>query len=204
MKRILLTQRVDVHEAYAERRDVLDQRWIELLLQAGLWPQLVPNNLPWVEEFLSGAECDGLLLTGGNSLARYGGEAPERDAVEARLLEYAMSHKLPVLGVCRGMQLILDRFGASLEKVTGHVAAQQEIDISGERSQVNSYHDWGIRTAPDVLTVWARADDGVVKAVRHQHHPLWGIMWHPERIQPFRSADIRLLEQVFKGQEGMS
>lgn len=197
MKRIALTQRVEIIPAYGERRDALDQRWSQFLLHAGLWPIIVPNDPAYVEVILKQETFDGLLLTGGNSLVRYGGEALERDEIESRLLNYAIARKLPVLGVCRGMQMLLDRYGATLQQVSGHTVAQQEINIEGRRVQVNSYHDWGTCEAPSDLEVWARADDGVVKAVRHRRQSLWGIMWHPERCIPFRFEDLALVRRVF-------
>ena len=198
MKTIALSKRVDIVTAYEERRDALDQRWIFLLKQAGLLAVPVPNCPEWLDSYLEKHSFDGVLLTGGNSLVRYGGNAPERDALEARLLDHALNHDLPVLGVCRGMQVLLDRFGTLLHPVKGHVAAEQEIEIEGKRSLVNSYHDWG--TSSQVVkgfNVWARADDGIIKAVRHLQRPLWGIMWHPERCSPFRSEDLLLLRRVF-------
>ncbi len=200
MKRILITQRVDVIGDRAERRDALDQRWIALLQQAKLTPVIVPNNRHWVMDRLAAGTFDGLLLTGGNSLLKCGGEAPERDEVEQLLLSAALETGIPVLGICRGMQVILDHFGAELQPLTGHVAAEQTIEIDGKTTVVNSYHDWGTSEAPGVLDIWARAADGVIKAVRHKELPVWGVMWHPERIVPFRAADVALLRTVL-GQE---
>ena len=125
-----------------------------------------------------------------------GGDAPERDAVEEVLLKIAMDAGIPVLGVCRGMQVILDHFGAVLQPVKGHVASEQSLEIEGTTSVVNSYHDWGTTEAPECLDVWARAADGVIKAVRHGDKPLCGIMWHPERIHPFRKDDVQLLKNT--------
>ena len=52
MKRIAITQRVEVKPSYGERRDVLDQKWVEFLLSTELWPIPVPNNLQSVREFI--------------------------------------------------------------------------------------------------------------------------------------------------------
>ena len=106
MKKVVVTQRVDVTSTYGERRDCLDQRWIELLLSVGLFPVLVPNNLDYVKKLIATEQIDGVLLTGGNSLLNYGGDAPERDEVEKNLLELAILKNIPLLGVCRGMQII--------------------------------------------------------------------------------------------------
>lgn len=200
MRTVLVTQRVDVIEGYGERRDALDQQWIPLLHTAGLQPVPVPNNRAWVESHLAEHGMRPLLLTGGNSLGKYGGNAPERDEVEHLLLNTALKDGVPVLGVCRGMQVILDFFGAPLQPVEGHVAPEQDIAIDGITTTVNSYHDFGCRRVPAEMEIWATADDGIVKAVRHPSLPICGIMWHPERIQPFRSQDIALLRGHLEGE----
>lgn len=197
MRPVLVTQRVVVEAG--ERRDALEQSWHALLARAGLRALLVPNHPEGAEGVWEGCAPAGLLLTGGNDLGALGGDAPERDRVEAAALERALARGLPVLGVCRGMQLLLERHGAAHERVPGHVAERQEILVEGVPALVNSFHRWGARDAGPELEVWARARDGVVKAVRHRALPLVGIMWHPERLEPFRADDVALLRALFGG-----
>jgi N5-(cytidine 5'-diphosphoramidyl)-L-glutamine hydrolase len=198
MRSIAVTLRVEAVPAYRERRDCLDQAWPRFLAACGLLPVLLPNV---AETALALCEyADGLLLTGGNDLATLGGDAPERDAVERTLLDQAERRGLPVLGVCRGMQVIQERFAIPLERVEGHVAQQQRIRIEGEPAEVNSYHHFAAVESPPPLDVWAQAEDGVVKAVRHSSLPLVGIMWHPERCSPFRPADVALFRGFFGAQ----
>jgi putative glutamine amidotransferase len=196
---VALTQRVEVVPSYAERRDCLDQRWAGFLARCGLVPVPIANNPALVPELLAAARCGGVVLTGGGDLAAYGGKVPERDATEAALLGLAIQQRLPVIGVCRGMQALQHFFGVRLARVAGHVAAVQEILIGGTPETVNSYHDLGTRETAAELEVWATARDGVVKAVRHRELPLLGIMWHPERMAPFRQADIELFRRTFGG-----
>jgi len=144
-----------------------------------------------------GAGIGGLVLTGGNDLAALGGDAPERDAVENALLDLAERRRLPALGVCRGMQVIQQRYGIPLRRVEGHVAQRQVIQIEGERKEVNSFHHFAAFDSRPPLEVWAVADDGVVKAIRHSAEPIMGIMWHPERSTPFSPADVVLFRKVF-------
>jgi putative glutamine amidotransferase len=198
MKTVAVTQRVSVSPAYGERRDCLDQAWTRFLAACGLLPVLLPNVTEAALALCEGAGIAGLLLTGGNDLAQLGGDAPERDAVEYALLDWAERRALPVLGVCRGMQLIQRRFAIDLRRVEGHVAECQVIRIEGERREVNSYHHFAAFESRPLLDVWAVADDGVVKAIRHSAQPITGIMWHPERCTPFSPADMALFRRVFR------
>ncbi len=197
MRAVGVTQRVEVVPSYGERRDCLDQAWTRFLISCDLLPVLLPNVAEAALALCERSSVAGLVLTGGNDLAALGGDAPERDETENALLDFAERQKLPVLGVCRGMQVIQQRAGATLRRVEGHVAARQLIRIKGEPVEVNSYHNFGAFESPIPLGVWAIADDGVVEAVRHSFKPITGIMWHPERCSPFRAADVELFRQVF-------
>jgi len=197
-KRIAITQRVSVIPAYGERRDCLDQAWTRFLAVCGLLPVILPNTTEAALALCEGPDIRGLVLTGGNDLAMLGGDAPERDAVENALLDWAERRSLPVLGVCRGMQVIQQRFAIPLRRVEGHVAQRQFIRIDDETREVNSYHCFAAFDSRPPLEVWAVAGDGVVKAIRHCAAPIMGIMWHPERSTPFSPADVALFRQVFE------
>jgi N5-(cytidine 5'-diphosphoramidyl)-L-glutamine hydrolase len=197
MKSVAITQRVSVIPAYGERRDCLDQEWTKFLAACGLLPVLLPNVTETALAVCDRAGIVGIVLTGGNDLAALGGDAPERDAVENALLDLAERRRLPVLGVCRGMQVIQQRFDIPLRRVEGHVVQRQVIRIDGEPKEVNSFHHFGAFDSRPPLDVWAVAADGVVKAVRHSAQPMTGIMWHPERSTPYSPADLVLFRQLF-------
>jgi N5-(cytidine 5'-diphosphoramidyl)-L-glutamine hydrolase len=197
MKTIAITQRVAVIPQYGERRDCLDQAWARFVAACGLLPLPVPNVPQVALSLFERADIAGLLLTGGNDLTSLGGDAPERDATENALVDAAQARGLPVLGVCRGMQLIQQRHAVPLDRVEGHVTPSQIIQINGEPMTVNSYHCFAARESRVPLEVWAVAADGVVKAVRHTARPVTGIMWHPERQTPFCASDIALFHSVF-------
>lgn len=161
----------------------------------------------------------GLLLTGGGDVdpALYG-EAnrcstrvdPERDKFELDLVREALDRNLPILGVCRGMQLLAVEFGGSLyqdlsERVsnsgdyetvchrgpehsdTSHpVEIEPDSLLAGSIDKqtvfVNSHHHQGIRELPAALAVAARSRDGLIEAVEHnKRRNVVGLQWHPER-----------------------
>jgi len=198
MKKVAITQRVVIVPEYGERRDCLDQAWPRFLATCGLMPLALPNVTEVALALCAGEDISGLVLTGGNDLVECGGDAPERDALEFALLDWAERRGLPVLGVCRGMQVIQQRFAIGLQRVEGHVARRQVIRIEGQPSEVNSYHRFAAFDSRPPLEVWAVAGDGVVKAVRHSAQPITGIMWHPERCSPFSPADVALFQRVFR------
>ncbi len=197
MRVVGITQRVAVVGTYRERRDCLDQAWPRLLAACQLQPLVLPNVEAVALQLCASVPLSGLIFTGGNDLAVCGGDAPERDALEAALLTMAEARALPVLGVCRGMQVLQHRFGVPLKRVEGHVTPRQAVQAGGERLWVNSYHHFGATETRAPLAVWATAPDGVIKAVRHAELPLTGIMWHPERMAPFAPADVALIQRTF-------
>ncbi len=200
MRIVAVTQRVMVVPEYGERRDCLDQAWPAFLAKCGLTSLALPNVLEAALALCEITKVGGVVLTGGNDLEQCGGDAPERDAVEFALLDWAQKRELPVLGVCRGMQVIQRRFGIDLHRVEGHVARRKIIRVEGEPREVNSFHHFAALESRPPLNTWAIADDGVVKAVRHGTQPITGIMWHPERCRPFLSADVELFREVFRVQ----
>lgn len=198
MIRVAVTQRVEVVQGYGERRDCLDQNWSKFLTACGLSPLLLPNVPELALALCADYNISGVVLTGGNDLVALGGDAPERDDTERAVLNMAEKRAIPVLGVCRGMQVIQSRYHVPLQRVEGHVTARQTVWVNGEPVERNSYHRYGAFDSDPQLNVWARSEDGVVKAVRHAESLIVGIMWHPERLIPFCQSDIALFRQFFE------
>jgi gamma-glutamyl-gamma-aminobutyrate hydrolase PuuD len=205
-RRVGLTQRVEDLPDRAERRDALDQAWTGLLAGAGHLAVPIPNRLDDPGEFVDDLDLALIVLTGGNDLAHLPGAvmpAPERDATELALLDHAVTRGIPVLGVCRGLQLLVTHAGGTLRAVPGHVARPHPIEPCGRSGwplrvgTVNSFHDWGV--ARDAvgrgLDVLAVAPDGTVEAVADPDRAVVGVMWHPERA-PADDADLALISAL--------
>jgi putative glutamine amidotransferase len=170
-------------------------------------PLLVPNVLADPAAFIRATGARGVLLTGGDDVvwrrSGAGSEATVRDQTERRLLDYAAAVRLPVLGVCRGLQMINVYFGGELMRdladVGPHVAVHHAVDVDDWRERTivtNSFHGQGVLrsgVATD-LEPFAVARDGVVEGLRHRSLPIVAVQWHPERPNPSADYDAKLLE----------
>lgn len=197
MKFVLYTQRVEIVKSYGERRDCADQNIPRFIKACGYLPLPIPNIWETAIRIAEEIKPAGILLTGGNSLVKYGGNAPERDALETKLLEYALEREIPVYGFCRGMQVILNYYDCLLEDVNGHVAVHHKITGDMGVLNVNSFHNQACFQVKAPLEVLAKSDDGVVEAVCCKEKHLLATMWHPEREEPFVDSDIKRIRQFF-------
>ena len=159
---------------------------------------------------------DGLVLSGGPDVdpGLYGAEPgpytvthPDRDRAEMRLVTRALEMDVPVLGVCRGMQLLTVAAGGTLHQhlpdVLGHekhrpapgvygehdarfVPGSRIAGLMGDDLAVRCFHHQGVDD-PGKLTVTGRAEDGLVEAVEDPGHRfVLGVQWHPEVTRDVR------------------
>ncbi|HMS01020.1 MAG TPA: gamma-glutamyl-gamma-aminobutyrate hydrolase family protein [Anaerolineales bacterium] len=196
MMNIGLTQRVFENQ-YHERWDVLAQSWTSFLAACSARAIPIPNRLEDVPRFIRDFDLAGVILTGGNDLVEYGGQAPERDALENKILSHALENDFPVIGICRGLQVIHHHFGGRLEQLDGHAGTIHSLVGESRREKVNSYHNLGFRQTHPELIVSASAPDGVIEAVKHARVPIYGLMWHPERNESFDPSDVEFFRSVF-------
>jgi gamma-glutamyl-gamma-aminobutyrate hydrolase PuuD len=194
---VLVSQRVDVVDGRDERRDALDRRLVDVLAECGLLGIPVPNRPDGVVDLWNVVQPQGLVLSGGNDLAAYGGDCPERDDTEWALLDLATANNLPVLGICRGMQAIATYFGGQLEQIEGHVATRHRVHGVLGDFDTNSYHAFSPSLLPLPLQATMHSEDGHIEALRHTTLPIIAIMWHPEREPKLDERDRSMIDNLF-------
>ena len=202
MKVVAVSQRVDVVGEHQERRDALDQNVIRFLFACGFIAVPVPN-LPHVgpyddfvkdycENFINHIKPHAIFLSGGANPGRI----PERDKTEFAMINYAEQKKLPLLAICRGMQMLAYRAGTDITPVVGHVGTRHRI--KGEiRGVVNSYHNYCVSDCPENYRVIATSVENSIEALKHRDLPWEGWMWHPERELSFADRDIERCRLLF-------
>lgn len=205
---------------------LVPQTYADGVALAGGVPVLLPPAGDSVDTAADAvAAIAALVLSGGADVdpARYGEAVlpttvtrPDRDAWELALLHAALATGLPVLAICRGMQLLNVAVGGTLYQhlpdVVGtdahqptdgvfgstmaRVAADSRIGrILGDRVTVHCHHHQAVRTLGDGLAAVAFAADGTIEAVEHTGPAfVLGVQWHPERD----AADQRLFQALIR------
>ncbi len=195
-------------------------------LAEGYWRSVfcaggVPLVIPPIEDEATTRKVlqhvDGLLLSGGGDLnpllvgeepvPQLGGVCPQRDEAELMLIRLACEEQVPILGICRGIQMLAVALGGKLYQDLGsqytegpllkhnqampRSYASHSVSVEADsllhrimqskRLQVNSFHHQAVREAGPHLRVAARATDGVIEAVEScEGKSIVGVQWHPE------------------------
>lgn len=192
----------------------------EAIRAAGGIPLLIPNEYPPENLAALRDVLHGILLTGGGdidpSMYQSGPDeyaeniVEERDLVEKALVELAVKTDWPLLGICRGQQMLNAALGGTLythipqqynteivhsqpeSMPPGRLVHEVEIlaasrlgnIIPSTRIMVNSRHHQAVKDLAAGLSVTARASDGLIEGIELPGHPFClGVQWHPESLQ---------------------
>lgn len=220
---ILLSCDVD-----AQERVSLRQEYVEAVTEAGgiavIMPPLVLRSQ--IDEWLDRVRPDALLLTGGcdpdpqiyreSPRQGLGRVSLQRDVYELELLDAAMVRAIPVLGICRGLQVINVALGGSLyqdmltqmgaefakhdQKEPTEVATHEVAFTAGSMAEqlfgtqflpTNSHHHQCVHRVADDLTVSGTTVDGVVEALEWPEREIFAVQFHPERMRDDNEAMTR-------------
>jgi N5-(cytidine 5'-diphosphoramidyl)-L-glutamine hydrolase len=180
-----VTMRITEATGYKEYRDSIAMDWSNYFLSEfpdSTWVFL-PNIREKSVDYFNNLGLNVLVLSGGDNIGIY----PQRDATELALLHFALQKNIPVIAVCRGMQLVHVHFGGKMK--TGdkhfkklHRATSHEILLKDKVVEVNSYHENKIveNSLHASFNILAKSkQDNSIEAFENKS--VLAMMWHPER-----------------------
>ena len=210
----------------------VSRAYLTALECAGAAPLILPLGLGEASWRALFERLEGVLIPGGGDigLQRLGIEGPaplretheERDLLEFALVRWAVDEGRPLLGICRGAQVMNVALGGTLyldlrtqfpgalthdlpQDTPRHLPAHGLVVEPGSRLEqalgardlaVNSFHHQAPREIPPAARITARAPDGVVEGIEFSGHPFaLGVQWHPEEMQS--EPSMRALFEAF-------
>ena len=209
---------IGISANYGDNNSKLAENYYKSVVAVGGVPVIIPvtDDLATIEAIVG--RLDGILLSGGGDMhPRYYNEEPIpengtpdelRDRYDVALIKSAVEYQLPVLGICRGMQVINTVFGGSLYQdinvqyadkkpmchsqneersvttQTASVVADSLLYsiVSCNTLPINSIHHQAVKRIADGFRAVAFADDGICEAIESLYYPILGVQWHPEHL----------------------
>lgn len=211
-------------------RWLLNETYVNAIVDAGGLPVVLPVLPDPSDQLLH--LLDGVLLSGGGDIdpTHFGrrqhrstaGISAERDDLELRTFGAAKAHGLPILGICRGLQLINVAMGGTLvqdipDERAGSSQHRQHLDglarddvshavclavdsqlaeiYGSTRVMTNSYHHQAVDDLADGLTITGRADDGTIESFEAESGPfVIAVQWHPETLYRRHTDHARIFQ----------
>lgn len=222
-------------DVYLEATSVINQKAMDFVPRPAVNGVLatggIPVSLPYLpKEEINGLleRLDGVIFTGGPDIdPTFMGEEPipqlgvtnrNRDIFEIALVRTAVAKHIPILGICRGAQIINVALGGSVyqdlrtqfpgkvlkhhqsapgDQPTHFVTVDHESKLFkavGDNIFVNSRHHQAIKDVPEDLKVVATASDGVIEAIENSDASVQAVQWHPENMWQQDSKELEIFK----------
>lgn len=211
-------------------RSYVNEDYVDSVIQNGGVPYIIPFNENDEVIKMQLDNVQGLILSGGHDVdPRFYGEEPkqkigatwpERDHFDMRLLKLAEDNGIPVLGICRGAQIINVAHGGTLyqdlsyrseetlKHMQGHSPSLPTHGMKVKKNsklatvlgktefRVNSFHHQLIKeVAPDLIAT-ATAPDGVIEGLENKNGSVLAVQWHPEMLH--KNKNVAFMNNLFK------
>ena len=178
MVKIVVSQ--EEYIKFGKSFDALERNYYAFLGDHEIIP--VPNIIK-VPDY----DYDCLLLTGGP-------DSPARHKTENLLFAHGFKKQVPIIGICHGAFVINDLCGGKHGRVQGHIDCDVEITMYDKKHKVKCYHQQCIKALGKNMTAIAHDNKGNIEAFKHDKHPIYGVVWHPERMKnPVLPDEIKKL-----------
>lgn len=218
----------EIERSLEKGRSYVSNDYVQSVARSGAIPILFPiiSQSAQIEQMME--LVDGLILTGGDDInpllyseephVKLRNVIPQRDIFEYELLKFAQKRKTPVLGICRGHQLINTFFGGTLyqdnslkessyikhSQTKGNDFLEHTVNIKkntwihsflGDKILTNSYHHQSVKDLAQGFIISAESMDSIVEAIENLDKDFFcaGVQWHPEMM----SDKNQLMQNIF-------
>ena len=203
MKFVGVTQRLVYDKKTKSFKDALDKDLVNFLNKIGYIAIPIPNiklsnrSISKILNFFKNKiKIKGFIFSGGEDLNKN----KERYKIEKFIYNFCYKEKIPLIGICRGLQMIAHLNNTKLSKVKNHIAKRHTIFYKNlnknTQREVNSFHNFKINFCPKDFKITYSSNDDVIEGIKHKSLPISAVMWHPEREKKYHKQDIKDFKKI--------
>ena len=186
----------NIKEYYKGYIDFIDHYWLDYFEKKNINYYLIPNKKKLSKKKIK--EIDLLIIPGGNDVSNVLKTSNIRNNIEKNLIKICFKKKIPILGICRGAQLLNKSFGGKISKIKKHMRTRHNIFFTNREFikknflNVNSFHNDGIKKndLSKSFKVLASDKHKNIEMFISNNKKIIGTMWHPEREKNTLLLDI--------------
>ena len=185
----------NIKEYYKGYIDFIDHYWLDYFEKKNINYHLIPNKKKMSIKILN--KINLLIIPGGNDVSNILNTSKIRNTIESNLINACSKKNIPILGICRGAQLLNKNFGGKIKKIKNHMRTRHNIFfiknnfIKKNYLDVNSFHNDGIKKndLAKKFNMLANDKDENIEMFISKDKKIIGTMWHPEREKSTKLLD---------------
>ena len=199
---IIISLGIEFIKKRKEYREYIDSELIKLINSCGYNVYLLNNfyhsnyninNEKYISYIIKKLNVCGIILPGGADFGIY----KKRDQTELYLIRLSIRKNIPLLGICRGLQIINLFFKGKHKKIKNHVKKINKIEIYERYLNIKCYHNNSISKIGSDLKILSKSKDGCIESIKHKKYSIYGWMWHPERNLKYKIYFTKELKKIF-------